>query len=68
MSSDKITTNSLIPLGLVITLLGAAISFGVMYNKVNTLSDEVNMLRIQTAEINSKVDKLVGRIGLTSLQ
>jgi len=52
---------TLVPIGLVLTMLAAAVSFGVMYQKVETLSGEVNVLRVQMAEANSKLDQLIGR-------
>lgn len=60
MSKGVFSTETLVPVGLVLTLLAAAVSFGVMYQRVNTLGDEVGILRVQMAEANSKLDRLIG--------
>ena len=57
---------TLVPLGLVATMLGAALSFGVMYQRVSTLGDEVGTLRVQMTSANSKLDQLIGRETLSS--
>lgn len=58
---NTVTTNTLIPIGFALTLLAAAVSFGVMYQKVNTVNEEVGVLRIQMADVSSKIDQLIGR-------
>ena len=49
-----ISKDSLIPLGLVLTLLGAAISFGVMYQRINDV--DARLTRME-----DKIDRLSER-------
>ena len=55
--SDKpsiITKDSLVPLGLVITLVGAALSFGVMYQRINDVDTRLTRME-------EKLDRLSER-------
>lgn len=54
----KITKDTLVSWGVIITLLGAAFSFGVMYQKTNHLVDEVAELKVSVKEIDAKIDQI----------
>lgn len=56
-----ITKDTLLPLGLVFTLVGAAISFGIMYSKVETMSQDVALIKAQQNENTKLLNQLVGR-------
>jgi len=62
MSQTVITKDTLIPIGAVIIVLSAAFSYGAMYNKVSSLTNEVALLRDDNREINSKLDQVIGRL------
>ena len=62
MPQTVITKDTLIPIGAVIIVLSAAFSYGAMYNKVSSLTNEVALLRNDNREINSKLDQLIGRL------
>lgn len=55
--SDKITPNTAISIGLVITLLAAAVSFGVMYQRVTELDRRM-------ARVEDKLDTLLSQKAL----
>lgn len=63
MSSPfTITKDTLIPIGLVIIVLSAAFSYGIMYNKVATLTVEVTSLREDVQELNQSVAGLTAKL------
>ena len=76
MSSPAVLTkDTFIPIGAVIIVLSAAFSYGIMYNKVSTLTSEIVFVKEnqevmrteqirqaeETARIESKLDLLLGR-------
>ncbi len=54
-----INKDSLIPLGLVITLVGAAGSFGVMWNKVEEVRGDIQEMKAQVTKLDDKMDALL---------
>lgn len=59
-SPTILTRDTLIPIGAVIIVLSAAFSYGMMYNKVETLSVEVVGMRTDIKELTAAVNKLEG--------
>jgi hypothetical protein len=59
-SQSILTKDTLIPIGAVIIVLSAAFSYGIMYNKVETLGDEVAALRDDIKELTKAVGQLEG--------
>ncbi len=55
-----ITRETLVPLGAIAFIFGAAFSIGAIYNKVDVLSDEVALMRADQKEANTKLDQLIG--------
>lgn len=66
MAQTVLTRDTFIPIGAVVIVLTAAFSYGIMYNKVQTLSDEVSQLRVEVAQINSTLNQLVGKLNTYS--
>ena len=63
MSSPVLLTkDTLIPIGAVIIVLSAAFSYGIMYNKVSTLTVEVLSLRNDVKDLSNTVARLVGTL------
>lgn len=63
MSSPVLLTkDTLIPIGAVIIVLSAAFSYGIMYNKVSTLTVEVLSLRDDVKDLSNTVARLVGTL------
>ena len=58
-----ISQTSAVSIGLVLTLLGAALSFGVVYNKVDTLENEVAEARKDIKELTASVNRIIGASG-----
>lgn len=54
----KFTSNSYLSVGLVITLVGAAISFGIMLNRVGTLELQVTELKGDIKTIGADLNDL----------
>lgn len=67
--TSKITHNSLVSIGLVLTLSGVIFSAGILYNKVETNTTELKDFKKETKEqltsLNEKIDTLV-RIKIAS--
>lgn len=59
MERPIINKESLIPLGLVITLVGAAMSFGVMYQKVETVRADLVDVKNQITKLDDKLDAVL---------
>jgi len=57
-----ITKETLLPLGLAISFIVAALKIGQMSQELSTNSQEIALMRQQTAQINSKVDQIIGRL------
>ncbi len=61
--TTKITHNSLVSIGLMLTLAGVIFSAGIVYNMVVTTREEVKELKKETKDqftsLNEKIDKLV---------
>ena len=60
---NVISQTSAVSIGLVLTLLGAALSFGVVYNKVDTLENEVAEARKDIKELTASVNRIIGASG-----
>ncbi len=58
---NVISANTLIPIGLVITLMGVCVSIGVTYNKVEETRSDVAELKIQLSRMDDKIDTLSQR-------
>ena len=56
-----ISKESLLPLGLVFTLLAAAVSFGVMFNQSQQTREDIRELKVQIAKLDDKLDRLSER-------
>lgn len=52
----KFTSNSYLSVGLVITLLGAALTFGIMFNKVAVLETQVQEIKGDVKLVVSKLE------------
>ena len=61
MGEAIITDNTRFTLGVLIILLGAAVSWGIMYQKVNNLEEK-------TARIEDKLDLVLTQRAITSIQ
>ena len=59
------TKDTLIPISAVSIVLAAGFSYGILYNKVNTLTDEVAGLRADTKALIITVNQLVGSSDLS---
>jgi outer membrane murein-binding lipoprotein Lpp len=60
MSSPSVVTkDTLIPITLVIVVLSAAFSYGIMYQKVENVGGEVKELKVS---VNDKIDKLDNKV------
>ena len=57
-----LTKDTYIPIGLVIIVLSAAFSYGIMYQKVATLTVEVTSLREDVQELNQSVAGLTAKL------
>lgn len=61
--TSKITHNSLVSIGLVLTLAGVVFSAGILFNKVETNTEELKEFKKETKEqltsLNEKIDTLV---------
>lgn len=55
---NKINKDTFVSLGVILTLLGATFSFGVMYNKTNNLVEDVAELKLSVREIDAKIDQI----------
>lgn len=67
--SDKqpiISADTLVPLGFVMVMVGAIWSFGVLWQKTETLKEEVAYLRQDVKLIGTKVDTILGRLNAIS--
>lgn len=63
MSSEStLSSNTKVALGLVVTLLAAATSFGVMYQRMNNLDDRVNHISTMLVEQNKATSGETERI------
>jgi uncharacterized membrane protein YciS (DUF1049 family) len=56
---EKITKDTLIPLGLVLTLVVASVSFGVMYQKVEEMRFSVSEVKNQISRIDDKLNDVL---------
>lgn len=56
-----ISKDSLIPIGLVVTLMGVCVSVGVVYNKVEETRSDVSDLKVQLSKMDDKIDALSAR-------
>lgn len=61
-----INSNSLIPIGLVVTLMGVCVSVGVVYNKVEETRGDVSELKAQVTRLDDKLDALMSRSSVAS--
>lgn len=70
MSEERniISQTSAVSIGLVITLIGAALSFGIVYNKVDTLGSEVSEARKDIKELTASVNQIIGANEVTALK
>jgi len=57
MPETKITDKTWISLGLVITIAGMALSFGILFQKVENVREDIGEMKIQIAEIRSVIIK-----------
>ena len=60
MSSIILTKDTLIPIGAVIIVLSAAFSYGIMYQKVATLTEKVDRIEMSLVQISADVNRLIG--------
>lgn len=65
MSASILTKDTLIPVGAVLIVLSAAFSYGIMYQKVATLTDEVAELNVAVQQLSKDVNQLIGSKTLT---
>lgn len=61
-----ISKDSLVPLGLVFTLVAAAVSFGVMYQKVEEVRGDVQDMKTQVTKLDDKMDALLSQRSLAN--
>ena len=54
----RLSSNSYIGVGLVITLIGAAVTFGVMWNKVDSVAANVEDVKIDLRDVKIQVSAL----------
>lgn len=47
-----------LPVGFIVVLISCAVSFGVMYQKMDGLKEDVSFLKTETKSTNDKIDKL----------
>lgn len=65
MSQSILTKDTLIPVGAVIVVLSAAFSYGIMYQKVDTLQRDLAKfedLPVQVAELKQSVEQLTKEV------
>ncbi len=51
---SKFTSNSYLSVGLVVTLLSAALTFGIMFNKVSVLEAQITEVKTTQKEMNQE--------------
>lgn len=49
-----------VPASLIVTIAGAAMSFGVMYQRINGLEDQLTDVRAQVSNVSSIRDEVIG--------
>lgn len=64
-SPPILTRDTLIPVGAVVLVLSAAFSYGIMYNKVETLSSEMVGMRSDIKELTAVVLRFEGTKSLS---
>lgn len=61
MEVKQINSNTTLTISLVITLLGAAVSFGIVYATVTRSAQDIAELRNDVKELTVSVNQLIGR-------
>ena len=61
-----LTGNTLIPISALLIVLSAGFSYGIMYQKVATLSTQVAGLETSVEELNTNVNRLIGIKSISS--
>lgn len=61
MEVKSINSNTTLTISLVITLLGAAVSFGIVYATVTRSAQDIAELRNDVKELTVSVNQLIGR-------
>lgn len=64
--STKIGKDTWVSVGLVLAIVAGVFSYGIMYQKVESLTSEVSMLRQKTDLMNTKLDTLIGQLKLAA--
>ncbi len=63
---NSINLGTVLPVSLVIALLGMAVAWGVMTQKVSGLSDDMVEVRSQLTELSADVNRLIGATAETA--
>jgi hypothetical protein len=58
----EISTETTVTIGLLVIILGATFSFGVMWQKVENLRKQLDKFERKIEEIEKKIDKLITNI------
>lgn len=59
--------NALIPLGLVLSIVGAAVFFGMSYNRLGAVEQKVGSLENKTDQLSEAVARIEGKLGTTGI-
>lgn len=65
--SNKIDQNTVIPIALVITIIGAVFNLGVTHSRVTTSENEINELKNKLTvleKINTRLSRIEGALGV----